>query len=147
MSEASGRHSGGCIPTSVLHLHGERTEFLAADVLQGVRRQRCAPDGCTQGRSGVRRPGIGEHIPIGISTDEVAACKDVENATPPVGVHRNSATRWNTSIENSDPIVFEQDGVELWSSDEGVEFVGPRPLGGRLGAGQRGEAFRFAITD
>jgi hypothetical protein len=146
-SKATGCHSGGWVPTSVLHLHSERTELLTADVLQRVRCQRCSPDGSTQDRSGFRRPGIGKHIPIGISADEVAARKNVENATPAVGVHRHSATRWNTSIENSDPIVFEQDGVEFWGSDEGVEVIGPRPLGGRIGAAQRDEALQFAITD
>ena len=132
--------------TPVFHLHGECAELLAADVLQRVRRQRCAPGGCAQDRRRFRRPGIGEHIPIGISADEVAGRKDVEDAAPPVGVHRHRGTRWNTSIENSDPIVLEQDRVEPWRSDHGVEVIGPRPRGGRAGAGQRDEAFRTVIS-
>ena len=131
------RRSSGWNLTPVFHLHGERPELLAADVLQRVRRQWCAPRGCTQDRRRLRRPGIGEHIPIGIPTDEVTGRKNVENPTPPVGVHRHRRAGWNTSIENSDPIIFEQDRVESWRSDHGVEIIGPRPFGGPAGAVQR----------
>ena len=47
-------------------------------------------------------PGIGGHTPIWIPADEVTGRKNVENPTPPVGVHRHRGTRWNTSVENSD---------------------------------------------
>ena len=63
-----------------------------------------------------------------------------------MGVHRHRGTRWNTPIENSDPIVLEQDRVEPWRSDHGVELIGPRPRGGKAGIGQRAEAFRIDIA-
>ena len=130
---------------AVLHLHSEGVELVVAYVFQGVRRERCAPDGCTQDRRRFRRPGIGQHIPIGISADEVARCKDIEDASPSVGVHRHRGTRWNTSIENSDPIVFEEDRMEPWRRDHGVEVIGPRPRGGCAAADHR-DTFRIAIA-
>jgi hypothetical protein len=63
-----------------------------------------------------------------------------------VRVHGHRGTRWNTPIENSDSIVLEQDRVERWRSDHGVELIGPGPRGGKAGIGQRDEAFRIDIA-
>ena len=81
----------------------------------------------TQDRRRFLRPGIGDHIPVWISADEVTGRENVENATPPVGVHRHRSTRWHTSVEKSDSVVLERDRVESWRSDHGVEIIGPRP--------------------
>ena len=63
-----------------------------------------------------------------------------------MGMHRHRGTRWNTSIDNSDPIVFEQDRVEPWHINHGVKVIGPRPGVGRAAAGQRDEAFRIDVA-
>ena len=59
-----------------------------------------------------------------------------------MGVHGHGLSRWNTSVENSDPIVLEEDRVEPRSSDHGVEVIGPWP--GGLTDGQWDGAFPFA---
>lgn len=61
-------------------------------------------------------------------------------------MHRHRGTRWDTSVENSDPIVLEEDSVEPWRSDHGVEAIGPRPGSGRVLAGQLGQISPVAIT-
>ena len=66
--------------------------------------------------------------------------------TPPVGVHRHCGTRRNTSIEHPDPAVLEENCVEAWRSDHGVEVIGPRPRGKRAGDGQRDAAIRSGIV-
>ena len=40
-----------------------------------------------------------------------------------MSVHRHSGARWNTSIENPDPIVLEKDRVEPRRSDHGVKVI------------------------
>src|ERR1700691_3657285 len=113
-------HSRWMVPTVAFHLHRECAELLGPHVLQRVRHERCAPGGCAHHRCRSQRPGVGEHIPIGITSDEVAARKYVEDSSPPVGMHWHRGTSRNTSIENSDPIVLKEDGVEAWRSDHRV---------------------------
>jgi hypothetical protein len=63
-----------------------------------------------------------------------------------VGVHRHRGTGWNTPIENSDSIIFEEDRMEPWCSDHGVEFIGPGPSGGRVAASQESDPLRAGIA-
>ena len=49
-------------------------------------------------------------------------------------------------IENSDSIVFEEDRMEPWRSDHGVEVIGPGPSGGRTAAGQGSDSLRAGIS-
>jgi hypothetical protein len=139
------RCSIGMFRALTFHLHSERAELLAADVLESVRREGHAPDRCSRYRPRFRRPGVGKHIPVGIASDEIAGPEDIKHSSPAVGVHRYRRTRWNPSVENSDSIVFEQDRVEPWCSDHGVEVVGPGPRGGRNATSQRNDSLRTDI--
>jgi hypothetical protein len=86
-----------------------------------------------------------QHIPIGITADEIARRNDVEDASPSVGVHGHRGASCNTPIEHPDSIVLEEDRVERWRRDHGVEVIGPRPRGGRTAASQEEEALRIVI--
>jgi hypothetical protein len=63
-----------------------------------------------------------------------------------MGMHRHCGAGWNTSIENSDPIVFEQDCVKAWRGNHGVKIIGPRPGVGHAVGCQRDEAFRIDVA-
>jgi hypothetical protein len=97
-------------------------------------------------RPSFRRPGVGKHIPVGITPDEIAGPEDIKNTSPAVGVHRYRGARWNTPIENSDSIFFEEDRVEPWRRDHGVELVGPGPSGGGAAASQGDDSLRAGIA-
>ena len=124
------------VPALIFHLHSERAELLAANVLKSVWRERHAPDRCSRYWPCFRCPGVGKHIAVGITPDKIAGPEDIKNSSPAVGVHRYHRTRWNTSVENSDSIVFEKDGMEPWRSDHGIEVIGPGPSGGRRSPSQ-----------
>ncbi len=73
---------------------------------------------------------FGQHIAVGITTDEVARRNDVEDSTPAVSVYRDRGTGRNAPIENPHTIVLEEDCVEGGRRNQGVEVVGPGPRSG-----------------
>jgi hypothetical protein len=88
-SASSGRWARRAL---ILQLHRERSELLAAHVLERVGRERCTPDRSTHNRLGFQRPRVGEDVPVGITADEIARSEDVEDSPPSGGCAR---APWN----------------------------------------------------
>ena len=87
----------------------------------------CPPDGCAHNRGRFRRPGIGQHIPFGITASEVTRPQGCRGRHPDhVGCVRALVGTGRTPIENSDWIILEETCGSLAPRSSGTEVMGER---------------------
>ena len=106
--------------SGVLHFDGQSVKVRLAHVLEAMWRKGHSPASSAKAGRVAGQSSVEEHNPVGIPAYEVATPEDVEDAGPPMCVHRDYLARLDPSVQHSNPLVLKQDGVEFGCSNDGV---------------------------
>ena len=97
--------------SGALELDPDDVDLECIDVLEGVRRQRAAPDRSARLWERAAVACVDQNRPVGVPAHEVAEGKDVEDAGPTMRVELRRLAGGDASFQDADSIVLEEETV------------------------------------
>jgi hypothetical protein len=89
----------------IFDLEADQVDLRVADVFDAVRREAIEPS--CRGQRIRECPAVEQDVSLAVAADEVTEAEGIVNGGPAVGVDRDRIARWNASVENAHPFIFE----------------------------------------
>jgi len=110
-------------PLATLDFNADRMQIRITNILEGMRRERLRPHcvsnrGCESNRATVHH-----HISLAIAAQEIAPAQDVKQSRPAMRMEWNGLARRDGCVEHTNPVVFKQDNMMLWRSDQSIKLL------------------------